>query len=267
MSRTRLVPQFTIAGDTLSRVGAERVGLLEAVRDHGSISAAGRAVGLSYKAAWDGVNALNNLFAVPVVVAQPGGRHGGGARLTPQGEDLIAAFHLIEAELARVMADLEDRLAARGMPPASRLLRSLSMKTSARNALRCTVDVVTPGAVNAEVSLHLADGVKLAVIITNESVKELGLAPGAAVVALIKSTFVLLAPADGVGRISARNKLYGTVLRREDGAVNSEITLDIGAGKTVSAIVTKESAFDLALNPGDKACALIKASHVILAVE
>lgn len=267
MSRTRLVPQFTIAGDTLSRVGGERVALLEAVRDTGSISAAGRTLGLSYKTAWDGVNALNNLFAAPVVVAQPGGRHGGGAHLTPQGVELIAAFHLIEAELAQVLTDLEDRLAAKGMPPASRLLRSLAMKTSARNALRCTVDIVTPGAVNAEVSLHLADGVKLAVIVTNESVRELGLVPGAAVVALIKSTFVLLAPADAVGKISARNKLFGTVARREDGAVNSEITLDIGEGKTVAAIITKESAFELALSPGDKACALIKASHVILAIE
>ncbi len=267
MSRTRLVPQFTIAGDTLSRVGAERVRLLEAVRDTGSISAAGRAVGLSYKAAWDGVNALNNLFSAPLAVAQPGGRHGGGARLTPQGAELIAAFHLIEDELARAMADLEDRLAARGMPAASRLLRSLAMKTSARNALRCTVDTVTPGAVNAEVRLHLADGVKLAVIVTNESARDLGLAPGVAVVALIKSSFVLLAPADAVGRISARNKLYGTVLRRADGAVNSEIVLDLGEGKTVAAIVTRESAAELGLNPGDKACALVKASHVILAIE
>lgn len=141
------------------------------------------------------------------------------------------------------------------------------MKTSARNALRGVVDVITPGAVNAEVLLHLADGVKLAVIVTNESVKTLGLAPGVEATALIKSSFVLLAPADAVGRISARNRLFGTVIRREDGAVNSEFVLDIGGGKTIAAIVTKESANDLGLNPGDAACALVKASHVILAVE
>lgn len=267
MPRTELIPQFLIAGESVSRVGAERIALLEAVRDHGSISAAGRAVGLSYKAAWDGIAALNNLFAVPLVVAQPGGRHGGGATLTPEGARVIAAFRTIEVELARAMAALESDLAARGVPGASRLLRSLAMKTSARNALRGVVDAVTPGAVNAEVILRLADGVALAVIVTNESVRALGLAPGAEATALIKSSFVLLAPADAVGRISARNKLYGTVVRREDGAVNSEIVLDIGGGKTVAAIVTKESAEELNLNPGDAACALVKASHVILAVE
>lgn len=267
MTRTALIPQFLIAGESVSRVGAERIALLEAVRDHGSISAAGRAVGLSYKAAWDGVAALNNLFSAPLVVAQPGGRHGGGASLTPEGERVITAFHLIEAELSRAMAALEADLAAKGVPGASHLLRSLAMKTSARNALRGVVDVVTPGAVNAEVLLHLADGVKLAVVITNESARALGLAPGVEATALIKSSFVLLAPADAVGRISARNRLYGTVIRREDGAVNSEFVLDIGGGKTVAAIVTKESAHDLGLNPGDAACALVKASHVILAVE
>lgn len=267
MSRTRLVPQFTVSGDSVSRVGAERIALLEAVRDRGSISAAGRAVGVSYKAAWDGVAALNNLFDVPLVSAKPGGRHGGGAVLTPQGEELIAAFHLIEGELVRVMSDLEDRLARRGLPAASRLLRSLAMKTSARNALRATVETVTPGAVGAEVVLRLTDGVPLAVIVTNQSARDLGLAPGVAAVALIKSTFVMLAPADGVGKISARNKLFGTVIRREDGAVTTEIVLDLGGGKTIAAIVTRESAAELGLGVGDAACALVKASHVILAVD
>ncbi len=259
MPRIALIPQFTIEDGGISRVGADRIALLAAVRDHGSISAAGRALGLSYKAAWDGVAALNNLFAAPLVVAQPGGRHGGGALLTARGAEVIAAFHTIEGELARVMADLQDRLAEKGVLRASRLLRSLAMKTSARNALRCVVDEIVPGAVNAEVWLHPTDGVKLAVIITNASVQDLGLAPGVAVTALIKSAFVLLAPADQVGRISARNKLIGTVVKRDDGAINSEIVIDIGGGKTIAAIVTKESAEDLGFKLGDRAYALVKA--------
>jgi len=267
MPRTRLTPQFTIEDEGVSRVGADRIALLEAIRDHGSISAAGRAVGLSYKAAWDGVAALNNLFSAPLVVARPGGRHGGGAELTAEGSEVISAFHLLERELAAVMADLQGRLGDAPARRASRLLRNLAMKTSARNALRCTVDSVTAGPVNAEVDLHLADGVKLAVIVTARSAADLGLAPGVEVLALIKSSFVLLAPAAEVGRISARNKLFGTVAAREDGAVNSEFVLDIGGGKTIAAIVTKESAETLGLHVGDAACALVKASHVILAVE
>lgn len=267
MPRTELTAQFLIEDEGRSRVGADRIRLLEAIRDRGSISAAGRHVGLSYKAAWDGVAALNNLFAKPLVVAQPGGRHGGGAQLTPEGENVIAAFHLVQKELAAVLATLESRLSADGLSSASQLLRSLAMKTSARNALRCIVDTVTLGAVNAEIRLHLSDGVHLAVIVTNESVKSLGLEPGREVVALIKSSFVILAPAEVAHRTSARNVLAGTVIKHEDGAVNSEIVLDIGGGKTIAAIVTKESAETLGLAVGDPACALIKASHIILAVD
>lgn len=113
----------------------------------------------------------------------------------------------------------------------------------------------------------MADGVRLVAIVTEESVRSLGLAPGTEVYALIKSSFVLLAPDGEVGRTSARNVLRGIVARREDGAVNSEIVLDLGAGLSIAAIVTRESAASLGLKVGERACALIKASHVILALD
>jgi len=265
MPETSLSAQFVIQDTGLSRVGADRIALLEAVRDHGSISAAGRTLGLSYKAAWDGIAALNNLFPSPLVTARPGGRHGGGAVLTAEGAEVIETFHLIQNELSNAMEALRLRLEQGRFPAISRDFRSIFMRTSARNALRCTVDSLTMGEVNAEVQLHLADGIKLAVVVTNASARELDLAPGVPVVALIKSTFVMLARE--FGRISARNRIPGTVIKREDGAVNSEIVLDIGGGKTIAAIVTKESAEELELREGESACALIKASHVILAIE
>ncbi len=83
-----------------SRVGAERIALLEAVAELGSISAAAKRLGLSYKGAWDGVQALNNLFDGPLIAAQPGGRSGGAAQVTDRGLAVIAAFHKVETELA-----------------------------------------------------------------------------------------------------------------------------------------------------------------------
>lgn len=141
------------------------------------------------------------------------------------------------------------------------------MRTSARNMLLCTVAEVKHGAVNAEIVLNVATGIQLVAIITEESVKNLELAAGKEVFALIKSSFVLLAPAGEVGRTSARNVIKGTVARREDGAVNSEIIIDIGSGKSIAAIITKESAASLGLKVGDPAAALIKASHIILAID
>jgi molybdate transport system regulatory protein len=64
-------------------VGARRIALLEAIGEHGSITAAAKTVGLSYKGAWDAVQALNNLFDQALVVSRAGGRQGGAASVTP----------------------------------------------------------------------------------------------------------------------------------------------------------------------------------------
>lgn len=140
------------------------------------------------------------------------------------------------------------------------------MRTSARNALRGVVTAIAPGAVNGEVTLSVGEGVELVSIVTLRSIAELGLELGRPAIALIKSSFVVLAIGDNL-RTSARNQIRGVVSARDDGAVSSEVTLDIGAGKSVTATLTRESAEALDLKLGDPAVALVKASHVILAVE
>jgi molybdate transport system regulatory protein len=249
-----------------SQVGADRIALLQAIDDAGSISGAARAVGLSYKGAWDAVQALNNLFERPLVVARPGGRHGGAAEVTEEGVALISAFRAMEAELAHVMGGLEGQLGA-SRHPLRTLLWSLGMKTSARNALRGVVDRIVPGAVNSEVVLKVAGDAEIVAVITKESVEDLGLAPGVPAIALIKSSFVILARDEGPFRTSARNRLAGVVSHVERGAVNDAVTLDIGGGKSLTATITHDSTEHLELRPGERAVALIKASHVILAVE
>ncbi len=90
------------------RIGPGKIALLEAIGREGSISAAGRALGMSYKRAWDLVDATNRLVGTPVVAASPGGHRGGGAALTEAGCALVADYRAIEA-LAREAA--EPRLA------------------------------------------------------------------------------------------------------------------------------------------------------------
>ncbi|MGP3698498.1 TOBE domain-containing protein [Rhodobacter sp. NSM] len=140
------------------------------------------------------------------------------------------------------------------------------MQTSTRNTFRCTVARVTQGTVSAEVELALTDGHRLTSVITERSAEDMGLREGSEVFALIKSTFVMLAAGEDPGRISACNQLAGKVSSREDGPVNSEITLDLGEGKAITAIITRKSADSLSLVPGAAAIALFKASHVIIAM-
>lgn len=244
--------------------GPARLALLTAIRAHGSIAGAAKATGLSYKGAWDAVQALNNLFERPLVEAQTGGRAGGAARVTVAGDAVLAAYAAIDDELAHVLARL-DRTLASGAD--ADLLWRLTLRTSARNTFRGTVACISDGAVNAEVVLDIGGGLSLVAIITRDSVADLALEPGTAAVAIVKSSFVILAPGAEPLRTSARNRLVGTVVRHEAGAVSDEIVLDLGGGKTLTAVVTRESGGAPGFAVGETAQALIKASHIILAVD
>jgi len=91
------------------RIGPGKIDLLEAIDREGSISAAGRALGMSYKRAWDLVDALNRQAGTPMVEASPGGYRGGGAMLTDAGRNLVADYRAIERAASRAA---EPRLAA-----------------------------------------------------------------------------------------------------------------------------------------------------------
>lgn len=245
------------------KVSLERVALIDAVAELGSITAAAKRLGLSYKGAWAIVQALNNLFEAPLIETAAGGKSGGTALVTVRGREVAAAFHRVQSEIDAALVKLESGLSGETVRD---LFWSLGMRTSARNALRGEISHIAAGAVSSEVSLAVAPGVEIVAVLTRKSVDDLGLTIGSPAIALIKSSFVVLAKGQAI-RTSARNQIAGVVAAREDGAVNSEITLDIGAGKTLTAVVTLESATALEIAAGDEMTALIKAPHVILAVE
>ena len=248
-----------------ARVGPERMALLQAIRELGSIRAAAARAGLSYKGAWDAVQALNNLFDAPLVVSQAGGRQGGAAVVTPAGDAVLAAFSEVETTLAGV-ADRLDTALGGNLAADSLTLWSFGMKTSARNLFRGVVDAVDEGAVNGEVRLRISPEIVLVAIISNGSIAELGLAPGRLAAALINASSVILAvDADGL-RTSARNLLTGVVVAHEIGAVNDEVVLELAPGKQLTANVTRESARQLEIAVGLRIQGLVKASQVILAV-
>lgn len=87
--------------DQDGRIGPGKIELLEAIRREGSISAAGRAMEMSYRRAWDLVDETARICGRPVVASQTGGKHGGGARLTAFGEELIARYRAIEKAAAK----------------------------------------------------------------------------------------------------------------------------------------------------------------------
>lgn len=93
-------------------LGPGKIELLERIRGTGSISAAGRQMEMSYKRAWSLVEEMNTAFADPLVASTRGGSGGGGARLTPAGEEVIARYHAVVEAAARGGADEIAGLAA-----------------------------------------------------------------------------------------------------------------------------------------------------------
>lgn len=139
------------------------------------------------------------------------------------------------------------------------------MNTSARNQISGKIAKIVEGAVNAEIEIAIAAGQAIVAQITLPSVKSLGLVEGKTVIALFKSSWVVLGAGEEAPRVSARNKLQGKVTSIVKGAVNSEVILDIG-GESIVSTITNESVSSLGLDTGSKAWALIKASSVIVAV-
>ena len=140
------------------------------------------------------------------------------------------------------------------------------MLTSSRNQFKGAVKSVKKGAVNDEIVIKLPGGAELTSIITETSTTTLGLKEGTEVIALVKTSWVILATdLEGI-KLSARNQLCGKVKEVKTGSVNSEVVVSLDGGDELVAIVTCESEKKLGLVPGKKITAIIKAPHIIVGV-
>jgi molybdate transport system regulatory protein len=239
----RRIRTLELAG-ALGHVPADkRVEILRRVGQVGSISQAAREAGVSYKAAWQALDTLSNLAGAALVERAVGGAGGGGARVTPAGEQLLRAAD----ELARARDQVLARLAG------GSAFAALGLRTSMRNQLPCTVDAVRPYQGVLLVRLLLAGGQPLVARITKESGQLLGLVAGQQVLALCKATAVdMRAQADPQ---DARNHLAGRVARASGG----EVALALEGGLSVVG-------FGEGLKRGDEAVALVDPSAVVIAV-
>lgn len=253
---------LTVGGESFG--GTSRIDLLRAIVEQGSITHAAKAVGISYKSAWDAIDTMNSLAGEPLVARSAGGRGGGSTQLTPRGLRLVERFGQIDAVHRRFLKLLDDE--SIDLDREFSLLRTLNLKTSARNQFTGTVTGVRAGAVNDEVELTLPGGARITAIVTCESTRALGLRTGITAFALLKSSSVIIATGIEGAKISARNQLHGVITSVTPGAVNAEVVVELDGGGSVGATVTQASLQELGFKPGARATALFKASSVILAV-
>ncbi|SFE17471.1 TOBE domain-containing protein [Paracidovorax konjaci] len=264
-----------------------RVAVLREIGAGGSISQAARAVGVSYKAAWQAVDTLTNLAGVPLVERAVGGAGGGGARLTAAGAALLQAAQALEQARAGVLASAGH---GEGAPPAARL----ALRTSMRNQWPCIVQALEPLGPVVRVRLLGAGepeagddekpaaaaraserGLRLAARITRESAELLGLRPGTPVLALCKATAVRVAAATesaarggpaaagGDGHASGANAWPGRASRvSRGGAAGDEVSAGLEAGVRMVGFAPPGSG----LRAGRRVVLSVDESAVVLAV-
>jgi molybdate transport system regulatory protein len=234
-----------------------RIALLQHIAEQGSITRAAKSAGLSYKAAWDAIDELNNLAQKPLVERSVGGRGGGGARLSEEGERVLRLYQRLQALQAQLLESPEESgdLA---------LLSRLMLRTSARNQLHGQVVGVAPFGRNDLISLQLAGGLVIDAQITHDSTIRLGLEDGADVFALIKAGWLeLLAPDQAA--TTGHNCLGGKIdeiLDADDGP--SEVRIVLPSGQKLCALAAPEHLNALKLKVGSAVQVQFAPSNVLI---
>ena len=136
------------------------------------------------------------------------------------------------------------------------------MKLSARNKFIGKVTDVTRGAVNGIVKIELSNGQHITSSITLEAIDDLDITVGKEVTAIIKSTSVLIGR--GQLTLSARNKLSGTIIDINRGAVNAIVKVELPSNVVISSSITIEAVDELDLTVGTEVTAVVKASEVLI---
>ncbi|MEO6921154.1 MAG: LysR family transcriptional regulator [Collimonas sp.] len=119
MANSKSIRLRVLQGETIA-FGPGKAALLQAIQQSGSISAAARAIGMSYRRAWLLVEAMNQCFKLPLVATATGGAKGGGAQVTPMGQEVLSHYQAMqgraEAAVAADMAYFAGLMAALDTP-------------------------------------------------------------------------------------------------------------------------------------------------------
>jgi molybdate transport system regulatory protein len=239
----------------------KRIELLFAIQQEGSINKAAKAVPMSYKSAWEAVDAMNNLAPTPIVQKETGGKGGGGTILTEYGKNLLETYTVLKSEQKKF---LETLMKTTDLDSGNlKTIGRLAMQLSAGNQIIGIIEKIALGRVNANISFVPKSGHKLFANISKNSVATLDLKEGDEVVGIFKSGDVLIATDESLN-LSARNKINGVIEKLIHGEVNCEISINIGKNQIITSVITNDAVEELNLEVGKNVFAIIKSSDLMI---
>ncbi|WP_249679418.1 TOBE domain-containing protein [Pseudomonas abieticivorans] len=235
----------------------QRIALLQHIAEQGSITRAAKSAGLSYKATWDAIDELNNLTPKPLVERAVGGKGGGGAKLSSEGERVLRLYLRLQSLQAQVLEAAEE---AGDLDLLSRLM----MRTSARNQLQGRVSAIVAQGRNDLITLDLGGEYALTAQITHESTVQLELEVGSEVVALIKAGWLELhgphetCPAQHSGLLGQVEQII------TDLQGPSEVRIGLRNGQTLCALADAARVDELRLQAGGRVLVSFAPGYVLL---
>ncbi|SFV90169.1 DNA-binding domain of ModE / Molybdate-binding domain of ModE [hydrothermal vent metagenome] len=236
----------------------KRIRLLHAIDEYGSISKAAKAVPMSYKSAWEAVDAMNALSPEPIVNRETGGKEGGGTVLTAYGKRLLQHYALLEEEHSRFIARLASLVGEEEGTFGT--LGRFALQLSARNQIQAVVTQVHQSGVNAEVTLQLKGSQRIISHITAEAVEDMQIETGSRVVAVCKSSNLFVLHPEEVQSV---NLLEGSVTMLEKDEKHVKLTVDIGGQDTVISVAPL-STYIATLKTGEKVRLGIKPRDIMI---
>lgn len=247
--------------DTNGFFGKGRIELLEQIDRHGSISAAAKAMKMSYKTAWDAVNEMNNLSDAPIVQRETGGKGGGGTVLTDKGRSTIALYKELETMQQHFWASLENVSSDAAL--LEQFAKRMTLRTSARNQLLGTVTGIQSSALGADVALQLSGGEKVHIAVTRRSLDEMCIQTGMALFVILKSSWIRLCSEKEEASVNSLPCRLDEVLSDVEMV---EVTASLLGGNTLTVSLKPEVFGSLGLKEGDSAWACFEPSNALLAI-
>ena len=248
---------------SLAALSDKRIDILRRIKETGSISEAARASGVSYKAAWQALETLENLAGGKLVEKLVGGKlveklvggnRGGGTTLTVTGEQILKIADRIAQARSEVLRSFTD-----AEQPLANHLTTSGILSSMRNNLPCVVENVKHGSALVRVFLRLDEENIIKASVTAESAQLLGLKPGVRMIAAAKATAVEIAKSFPDANLD--NRLTGRVVRCTRSEKGGEVALRLPSGL----IVIGFAKHNHHLAPGMEAQATVASNAVVIA--